>query len=101
MLNVAIGISIRPSDGKPVIEGYEIYGGAESGETAVLAEVTVGEGFGRNDARQIPSRWKGHRKQWSLSRMQSHIQSPPRDAVEVYRAAQCQRGESLWAGSAD
>ncbi len=45
MLNVAIGISIRPSDGKPVIEGYEIYGGAESGETAVLAEVTVGEGM--------------------------------------------------------
>jgi hypothetical protein len=43
MINVAIGISMRPSDGKPDIVGHQIYGGTASGETAVLAEVRLGE----------------------------------------------------------
>lgn len=43
IINIAIGMPMCPRNGKPTIDGAQIYGGSLSGETAVLVEATVGE----------------------------------------------------------
>ena len=43
MINTAIGISIRTSDGKPRVEGYELYVGTETGEIGAVGGFDVGD----------------------------------------------------------